>query len=137
MKKFVSILLLTLVMVLGLAAVAMASEVETAVKVEGLKVFAAIVTAAGFGIALASIGTGIAQGIAIRGAVEGTARNPEASGKITVTMIIGRGAHPAVRVPDVRSHPETGGHVRISLNSWRPVSKYLGSGLQGFRFKPR
>jgi F-type H+-transporting ATPase subunit c len=89
MKKFVSILLLTLVMVLGLAAVAMASEVETAVKVEGLKVFAAIVTAAGFGIALASIGTGIAQGIAIRGAVEGTARNPEASGKITVTMIIG------------------------------------------------
>ncbi len=56
---------------------------------EAAKLFTATVTAAGFGIAIAAVGTGIAQGIAVKGAVEGTARNPEASGKITVTMLIG------------------------------------------------
>jgi F-type H+-transporting ATPase subunit c len=90
MKKSIVTLLLTLAMVMGLCAVAAAAtEATPEVKVAGLKVFYGIVTAAGFGIALAAIGTGLAQGIAIRGAVEGTARNPEASGKITVTMIIG------------------------------------------------
>ena len=87
MKRTLITTFLALMMVLGLAGVALAADAE--VQAAGLKVFAAIVTAAGFGIAAAAIGTGIAQGIAIRGAVEGTARNPEASGKITVTMIIG------------------------------------------------
>jgi F-type H+-transporting ATPase subunit c len=87
MKKSVVTVLLTALMVLGLAAVAMAAETE--VQVAGLKVFYGIVIAAGFGMALAAVGTGLAQGMAIKGAVEGTARNPEASGKITVTMIIG------------------------------------------------
>ncbi|ABK17291.1 ATP synthase F0, C subunit [Syntrophobacter fumaroxidans MPOB] len=45
--------------------------------------------AAGFGIAIAAFGCGIGQGMAVRGAVEGIARNPEASGKVTVTMLIG------------------------------------------------
>jgi len=87
MKKVTVTTLLTVLFVLGFAAVALATETE--VKVAGLKVFYGIVTAAGFGIAFAAIGTGLAQGIAIKGAVEGTARNPEASGKITVTMLIG------------------------------------------------
>ncbi len=87
MRKTIVTLLLTALLVLGLSAVVLAAETE--VQVAGLNVFAAIVTAAGFGIALAAIGTGLGQGIAIKGAVEGTARNPEASGKITVTMIIG------------------------------------------------
>jgi F-type H+-transporting ATPase subunit c len=87
MRKTIVTLLLTALLVLGLSAVVLAAETE--VQVAGLNVFAAIVTAAGFGIALAAIGTGLAQGMAIKGAVEGTARNPEASGKITVTMIIG------------------------------------------------
>lgn len=87
MKKVTVTTALTALFILCTAAVAMAAEVE--VQVAGLKVFYGIVTAAGFGIALAAIGTGLAQGMAIKGAVEGTARNPEASGKITVTMIIG------------------------------------------------
>ncbi len=74
--------------VLALSTLAMA-EADTAVKVAGLKVFYGIVIAAGFGIALAAIGGALAQGIAIKGAVEGTARNPEAGGQITTTMIIG------------------------------------------------
>jgi F-type H+-transporting ATPase subunit c len=44
---------------------------------------------AGIGIGVAAFGTGIGQGLAVKGAVEGVARNPEASGKITVTMLIG------------------------------------------------
>ena len=54
-----------------------------------MEFFIACVTAAGFGIAIAAFGCGIAQGLGLRGAVEGIARNPEASGKITVTMLIG------------------------------------------------
>jgi F-type H+-transporting ATPase subunit c len=58
-------------------------------KIEAAKLFWVTVMTAGFGIAIAAFGTGLAQGNAIRGAVEGTARNPEASDKITVTMLIG------------------------------------------------
>ncbi|MCE5336441.1 MAG: ATP synthase F0 subunit C [Desulfobacteraceae bacterium] len=45
--------------------------------------------AAGLGIAIAAHGCGIGQGMAVRGAVEGIARNPDTSGKVTVTMLIG------------------------------------------------
>ena len=40
-------------------------------------------------IAIAAHGCGIGQGMAVRGAVEGIARNPDSSGKVTVTMLIG------------------------------------------------
>ncbi len=45
--------------------------------------------AAGFGMAIGAFGTGLGQGIAIKSAVEGVARNPGASGKILTTMMIG------------------------------------------------
>ncbi len=45
--------------------------------------------AAGFGMAIGAFGTGLGQGIAIKAAVEGVARNPAASGKILTTMMIG------------------------------------------------
>jgi len=51
--------------------------------------FSYAVIAAGFGIGIAAFGTGIGQGLAVKSSVEGIARNPEASGKITVTMLIG------------------------------------------------
>jgi len=51
--------------------------------------FTMCVLAAGFGMALAAIGTGLAQGFAVKGAVEGVSRNPGASGKILTTMMIG------------------------------------------------
>jgi F-type H+-transporting ATPase subunit c len=56
---------------------------------EALKILYGCVIAAGFGIGIAAFGCGIAQGMAVKGAVEGLARNPEASGKLTVTMLIG------------------------------------------------
>ena len=54
-----------------------------------LSFFTACVTAAGFGIAIAAAVCGIAQSLGLKAAVEGIARNPESSGKVTVTMIIG------------------------------------------------
>ncbi|TWI70775.1 ATP synthase F0 subcomplex C subunit [Desulfobotulus alkaliphilus] len=54
-----------------------------------LQFFIACVTAAGFGLAIAASFCGLAQGIGLKAAVEGVARNPESSGKVTVTMLIG------------------------------------------------
>ncbi len=56
---------------------------------KALEFFVACVTAAGFGIAIAAFGCGLGQGLGLKAAVEGIARNPESSGKVTVTMIIG------------------------------------------------
>ncbi|PLX92575.1 MAG: ATP synthase F0 subunit C [Desulfuromonas sp.] len=54
-----------------------------------MEFFAMCVIAAGIGMGLGSFGTGIGQGLAIKSAVEGVARNPGASGKILTTMMIG------------------------------------------------
>ena len=44
---------------------------------------------AGLAIGIGSIGTGLAQGMSVSKAVEGIARQPEASGKIQGALIIG------------------------------------------------
>jgi F-type H+-transporting ATPase subunit c len=48
-----------------------------------------IAIATAIGIGLAALGCGIGMGFGLRGACEGTARNPDAGGQITVTMLIG------------------------------------------------
>ena len=78
---------LALLFTLVWASLAMAADASAAVGLGGF--FAAAVTAAGFGMGIAAFGTGIGQGLAVQKSVEGIARNPEASGKITVTMLIG------------------------------------------------
>ncbi|SMC24495.1 ATP synthase F0 subcomplex C subunit [Desulfacinum hydrothermale DSM 13146] len=80
---------LTTLLVLGLTTVAFAAEAGSPEKVEGIRFFVYSAIAAGFGIAIAAFGTGLGQGMAVKSSVEGVARNPEASGKITVTMMIG------------------------------------------------
>ena len=54
-----------------------------------MEFFVACALAAGFGIAIAAFGCGIGQGLGLKSAVEGIARNPEAAGKIQVAMILG------------------------------------------------
>ncbi len=72
------------------ASLAMAAEPAAGSAAASLGAFFGYaVLAAGIGIGIAAFGTGIGQGIAIQKSVEGIARNPEASGKITVTMLIG------------------------------------------------
>jgi F-type H+-transporting ATPase subunit c len=74
-------------MVFGLASTAFAAD--GVAQAAGLWSFFGIAIACGFGIGLAAMGTGIGMGNAINGALQGTARNPEAGGKIMTTMIIG------------------------------------------------
>jgi F-type H+-transporting ATPase subunit c len=81
--------LLTTLFVLGLTTAVLAAEPGAGEKAKGLEFFVHSALAAGFGIAIAAFGCGIGQGMAVRGAVEGIARNPDASGKVTVTMLIG------------------------------------------------
>mmetsp|Transcript_18354 Transcript_18354/g.8553 ORF Transcript_18354/g.8553 Transcript_18354/m.8553 type:complete len:94 (-) Transcript_18354:123-404(-) len=56
---------------------------------QALRFFSACVIAAGFGIGIAAFGCGIGQGFGLKDAVSGIARNPESSGKVTVTLLIG------------------------------------------------
>ena len=88
-RKNVVVTTLTMALVLGLASLAMAAEAAGGASAGLGTFFSYSVMAAGFGIGIAAFGTGIGQGIAIKSAVEGIARNPEAGGKITVTMLIG------------------------------------------------
>lgn len=56
---------------------------------EALQFFVVSSLAAAIAIAVAAFGCGLGQGMGLKAAVEGIARNPESSGKVTVTMLIG------------------------------------------------
>ncbi len=82
--------ILSALMVLGLATVAMAAEGgEAAAAAPAATNLALVCLAAALSVGVAALGCGIGMGSGIGGACSGIARNPEASGKITVTMIIG------------------------------------------------
>ena len=84
MKKF-AVLVLTFALAMT-ASVAFAEGAAPAAAPAG-GLTAAV--AALFAIAIAAFGGSIGMGLSISRAVEGIARNPEASGKIMTTMIIG------------------------------------------------
>ena len=87
MKK-VSILTGTLV--LALSGAAFAADAGGAAAASGSNVNIALVCiAAALAVGIPALGCGLGMGTGIGGACSGIARNPEASGKITVTMIIG------------------------------------------------
>ena len=91
MKKIVAILLVVFCAVL-MGSLAFASEAAPAAggaDAAKLSFFATVALASAIGIGIAAIGTGIGMGLGIGRAVEGIARNPEASGKIMTTMIVG------------------------------------------------
>lgn len=54
-----------------------------------MQYFAYLALATGLGLPIGVIGAGIGQGLAVYGAVQGIARQPEASGTIQTAMIIG------------------------------------------------
>ena len=87
MSRKVVILILNMFLILAFSSVALAAEGEA--QAAGLWAFFGIAIACGFGIGVAAMGTGLGMGHAINGALQGTARNPEAGGKIMTTMIIG------------------------------------------------
>ena len=89
MKKTITFVLLALSLVLMLVPVVFAEEAAAAAPAgsDSAKSMAAI--AAAIAIGVAAFGASIGQGMGLKGATEGIARNPGASGKITTTMIIG------------------------------------------------
>ncbi len=80
MRKLMMVALNT-VALLGMASMAFAASLDSASL--GLTTLAA-----SLGIGIAAFGCGIAMGLGVKGACEGIARNPDASGKITGTMIL-------------------------------------------------
>lgn len=51
--------------------------------------YVAVAIAVGFGLPFAAFGCALGQGMAIKGAMEGMARQPEMASKIQTAMIIG------------------------------------------------
>ena len=94
MKKVVGTLV-AVATVLGLASLAMANEGAEAASVFekymqlGGTNLSFVCLAAGLAVGVAACGCGAGMGHAAGGACIGVARNPEVSGKITVTMILG------------------------------------------------
>ncbi|MFA6809815.1 MAG: ATP synthase F0 subunit C [Desulfoplanes sp.] len=81
MRKGIMVVLSTIAMV-AVSGVAFAADADPSV-------ISMTSLATALGMALAAAGCGIGQGLGLKAACEGTARNPEASGKITVTMLVG------------------------------------------------
>ncbi len=90
MKK-ISVVLLVVIGLMLLASAAFAAEAAAAPAADAGKFgfFGTVAAASAIGIGIAALGTGIGMGLGIGRAVEGIARNPEASGKIMTTMIVG------------------------------------------------
>ena len=89
MKKKVTILLLAAIFLMVLVPFALAAEEAGAAPAGSDKVGVAIALGAAFCISIAAFGGAMGQGMAIKGAMDGIARNPGASGKIMTPMIIG------------------------------------------------
>ncbi|AEH45174.1 ATP synthase F0, C subunit [Thermodesulfatator indicus DSM 15286] len=81
--------------VLGLAVLFLLTGVTMAFAAEGTQAalgngfLGMVVLGSCLGIGVAASGCGVGMGHCVRGACEGIARNPELSGKLTVTMILG------------------------------------------------
>ncbi len=90
MKKISAVMFLVISLVL-VASAAFAAEAAAAAAPDAAKFsfFGTVAFASAIGIGIAALGTGIGMGLGIGRAVEGIARNPEASGKIMTTMIVG------------------------------------------------
>ena len=75
---------------LALNTVAILAVASIAFAAEGTGMGDALIRmGAAIGMAIAAAGCGIGQGMGLKAACEGTARNPEAGGKIMVSLILG------------------------------------------------
>ena len=84
---------LTTLVTAGVAAAASAAQAPAATEAArasldasglGLTAFAMVI-----GMGIAAVGCGIAQGLGLKAACEGVARNPEASNKLTTILLLG------------------------------------------------
>ena len=87
MRKLLTIISATMLALLAMAGVAFAADGEPRVMESGA--IGVTYLAAALGMGLAAFGCAIGQGLGLKAACEGTARNPEAGGKLMVTLILG------------------------------------------------
>ena len=87
MRKILVTLLSTVAM-MGIASLAFAAD-GAPVKLDSASLGLAIFGCAALGMAIAAAGCGLGQGLGLRAACEGIARNPDAAGKIQVSLILG------------------------------------------------
>ena len=87
MRKLFTIALGLLALV-AMAGVAVAADGAAPRFMDGAAIGTSYLAAA-IGMAIAAAGCGIGQGMGLKAACEGTARNPEAGGKLMVTLILG------------------------------------------------
>ena len=86
MRKILVTVLSTVAM-LAFATAAFAADGD-AVKLDSAALGLGVIGAA-LGMAIAAAGCGLGQGLGLRAACEGIARNPDAAGKIQVCLILG------------------------------------------------
>jgi len=86
MRKLLTISV-SLLALLAMAGVAIAADGEA--RFMDASAVGSAYLAAAIGMGLAAVGCGIGQGMGLKAACEGTARNPEAGGKLMVTLILG------------------------------------------------
>ena len=92
MQKKESVGLLALLLTLGSSSLVFAAETaapEAAIDYTKAIIIACSVLAAGLTIGLAAIGTGLGMGRGLGEAASAVGRNPEAQGKILMTMMVG------------------------------------------------
>ncbi|MDO9528830.1 MAG: ATP synthase F0 subunit C [Syntrophales bacterium] len=91
MKKGVASVILGFLFVLVSASLVMAADASPAAAVDYTKaiVLGCSILAAGLAIACGTIGTGLGMGNGLNGAANAVGRNPEAQGKILITMMVG------------------------------------------------
>jgi F-type H+-transporting ATPase subunit c len=90
MRKFLMISLNTVALLsMAVAAFAAAAATGAAPATPDSAALGTIALGAALGVGIAGCGCGIGQGLGLKGACEGTARNPDAGGKIMGTLILG------------------------------------------------
>ena len=89
MKKIFMVTMLALFAVMLFAPLAFGAEAGAAVDPAKLQYYGLATLGCAIGIGLAAAGCGAGMGHGIRGALEGTARNPAVGGKLMTTLIIG------------------------------------------------
>jgi len=91
MRRLISFIIITLILSWAITPMVFAAEAvaEGGLTDAKLGYYGWAVLGCGLAIGLAALGTGIGMGIGLNGASGGVARNPNASGKILTTLIIG------------------------------------------------
>lgn len=89
MKKSLFYTMLVMLLTVVFAPFAYAAPEAAAVDYTKAIVVGLSVFGAGFAIALGTIGTGLGMGNGLNGATNAVGRNPEAQGKVLLTMMVG------------------------------------------------